>query len=73
MNIQQQLPEMLTMQQACIALGMSKSMVDILVRQNKVEEKDGQITTASVGNFMINARGWDQEYTELYLYTSLQR
>lgn len=72
MNIQEQLPELLNMQQACEVLGMSRKMIATHVAQGKLTEHMGEITTASAGEFLMDVRGWEQEYTELFIYQSIQ-
>ncbi len=72
MNIQTNIPEKLNMQQACMVLGMGRNVIAELVRQGKLTEHLGEITTESAGNFLMAARGWEQEYTEHFIFISLQ-
>lgn len=72
MNIQSLLPETLNMQQACMVLGMSRLDIRNEIVAGRLTETIGEISTGSVGDYLMEMKGWDQEYTELFIHQSIQ-
>lgn len=72
MNIQANIPAVLTMQQTCIVIGMSQRDTTLLGLAKHIEEVPGGYSTASIGAWLMDTKGWEQDYTELFIYQSIQ-
>lgn len=72
MNLQQQLPEDLTVQQVARILDLSVYAVRKLIDEEKIESESMDIVpTGSVGNYMITQLSWVQEAVEQHIYNTI--
>lgn len=71
-NLQQYLPEELTVQQVARILDMSVFAVRRCIESDDIESESMDILpTASVGNYLMLAKGWSQEGAEQHIYNQI--
>lgn len=66
------LPETLTETQACTVLGMCREDLERLIEAKKLTLVKGQLSTQTVGAYLMEVNKWDGDYVEIFIAQALR-
>jgi hypothetical protein len=73
MNLQESFPETVALNVACELLGLSPYEIRFKVLSRQISSLSYEdINLKSIAHYLMEVKGWDQDYTELFIHQTLK-